>query len=272
MSWWGKVIGGAFGFMIGGPLGALLGAALGHNFDRGLTGIDRDYADVYGQSGDTERVQSAFFTATFAVMGYLAKVDGRVSEHEISMARQVMTHMQLSPEQEKVAISLFNEGKAIDFDLLAVLNQFRRECNRRTHLLQMFMEIQIATVLADTVLHEQERLSLFYIGEPLGFSRSHIEQLLKIVRAQQQYAGQAGAAGATAGGKPSIEDAYAVLAVSKTATDAEVKKAYRRLMNQHHPDKLVAKGLPEEMMKLATEKTQEIKLAYEQIKASRGMR
>ena len=57
--------------------------------------------------------------------------------------------------------------------------------------------------------------------------------------------------------------------MSKNASDADVKKAYRRLMNQHHPDKLVSKGLPEEMMKLANEKTQQIKEAYERIKKSR---
>ena len=82
MSWWGKLVGGAFGFMLGGPLGALLGLALGHNFDKGLKGLPDDAAGV----GDRERVQMAFFTATFAVMGRVAKADGRVSAEEIRMA------------------------------------------------------------------------------------------------------------------------------------------------------------------------------------------
>ena len=92
------------------------------------------------------------------------------------------------------------------------------------------------------------------------------EQLLSMVQAQQHYAG--GAAQAA----PSMEDAYAVLGIKKTVTDAEVKKAYRRLTNQHHPDKLVSKGLPEEMIEIAKTKTQEIRAAYDQIKQSRGMK
>jgi DnaJ like chaperone protein len=69
-----------------------------------------------------------------------------------------------------------------------------------------------------------------------------------------------------------VSQAYDVLGIDRTASDAEVKKAYRRLMNQHHPDKLIAKGLPEEMIRIATEKTQQIKQAYEQIKTDRGMK
>ena len=69
----------------------------------------------------------------------------------------------------------------------------------------------------------------------------------------------------------SLQDAYLLLGISASVSNAEVKRAYRKLMSQHHPDKLIAKGLPEEMLKLATEKTQNIKAAYESICAARGM-
>jgi DnaJ like chaperone protein len=96
-----------------------------------------------------------------------------------------------------------------------------------------------------------------------------IEQM---VRAERHFAGGAGAGrGAPPRRGPTLEDAYAVLNVSADASDAEVKRAYRRLMSQHHPDKLVAKGLPEEMMKLATQKTHEIRQAYDRVKAARGL-
>jgi DnaJ like chaperone protein len=262
MGWWGKVIGGAFGFMLGGPLGAVLGAALGHNFDRGLSQATEP---VHGATGDTERIQQAFFTATFSVMGHVAKADGRVSEIEISMANQIMSQMMLDAEQRKVAQHLFNEGKQADFDLSGVLEQFRKECHRRFHLIQMFLEIQIATLLADGVVHRKERNIIYDIGRQLGVSEHVIDQLIAMVQGQQYYAHDLH--------KPAtardLREAYAVLGVEQSATDDEVKKAYRRLMNQHHPDKLVSKGLPEEMIKLATEKTQEIKRAYEQIKLSR---
>lgn len=271
MSWWGKLLGGAFGFMLGGPLGALLGAAFGHNFDRGLSGLEgRD-------PGAHERVQMAFFTATFAVMGRLAKADGRVSEDEIAFAHSVMAQMNLAPQQRELAMGLFNQGKSADFDLDAVLQQFRQECRRRHNLMQMFLEIQMQAAFADGHLHPDERRLLLHVFEMLGFSRAAFDHVEALVRSAWQY-GAGGSAGAGGGGRarpaqgPRLEDAYAVLGVSRDATDAEVKRAYRRLMNQHHPDKLVAKGLPEEMMKLATEKAQEIKAAYEQVKQSRGMR
>lgn len=264
MSWWGKVVGGAFGFMLGGPLGALLGVALGSNFDRGITGIMQD--EVLG-SGAAERVQTAFFTAAFSVMGYLAKADGKVTRDEIEMARTVMAHMQLSEAQKQAAIELFNQGKQEDFPLDDVLDQFRKECHRRRNLIQMFIEILISVAMADGVMHKDERNALHHIGQHLGFSKAQFDQLIQMVQAQQHYA-------KTGGSQPktTLKDAYAVLGVSKDASDTEVKKSYRRLMNQHHPDKLVAKGLPEEMMELAKEKTQEIRAAYEQIKEARGMK
>jgi len=266
MSWWGKLLGGAFGFAIGGPLGALLGAALGHNFDRGLSGLD---GYISGGGGvDNERLQTAFFTATFSIMGHLAKADGRVSPEEINMARNVMHNMQLSKEQRDIAMNLFNEGKQADFPLDDVLTQFRQECHRRRNLIQMFLEILIATSLADNKLDDAERGLLIYIGGHLGFARPQVEQLINMVGAQQRYAAGGGAHGTKHRAK-SLKDAYKILGVSESANKDEIKKAYRRLMNQHHPDKLVSKGLPEEMMKLATEKTQEIKQAYEQIMESR---
>lgn len=270
MAWWGKVIGGALGFMLGGPLGALLGAALGHNFDRGLGMVLRGGGAA---AGDTERVQAAFFTATFSVMGHVAKADGRVSETEIALARQVMAQMRLSAEQKAAAIRLFNEGKQADFPLEGVLEQFRRETHRRRHLIQMFLEIQIYTAFADGVLQDIERSTLLHICNRLGYSRLQFEQLVAMVQAQQQFAGAAGGPG-RGGPAPkgaSLEDAYAVLGVQRQASDAEVKKAYRRLMNQHHPDKLVAKGLPEEMMEMAKQKTQEIRAAYDRIREARGL-
>ncbi len=266
MSWWGKLLGGAFGFAIGGPLGALLGAALGHNFDRGLSGLS-DYVIGSG-SVDNERLQSAFFIATFSIMGHLAKADGRVSPEEIAMARNVMTNMQLSKEQRDIAIKLFNEGKDANFPLDEVLNQFRQECHRRRNLIQMFLEILIATSLADNEIDDAERGLLIYIGGQLGFSRFHIERLINMVAAQQRYA-RHGDTQSAAQRANSLKDAYKILGISESAGNDEIKKAYRKLMNQHHPDKLVSKGLPEEMMKLATEKTQEIKQAYEQIVESR---
>jgi len=256
MAWWGKIIGGAFGFMLGGPLGALLGAALGHNFDKGLKLSDEFGGMAYG---DVERVQAAFFTATFSIMGHIAKADGKVTPAEIANAEAIMTRMNLDPEQRKAAINLFNEGKADDFPLQDVLVQFRKECHRRVNLMQMFLEVQISTAFSDQKLHPAEKEILYKIADVLGFSRGQLDHLFHL----------AGGVASPTTEKAAIKEAYEVLGVEKNAPDAEIKKAYRRLMNQHHPDKLVSKGLPEEMIKLANEKTQQIKEAYELIKKSR---
>lgn len=266
MSWWGKLAGGAFGFMMGGPLGALLGVALGHQFDRGVGSV-RSGLEGQFEPGAQERVQMVFFTATFSVMGHLAKADGRVSEDEIRLARQVMERMGLGGDQRRLAMELFNEGKQPGFDLDAVLDQFRQECRRRVNLIRMFVEIQLAAALADGEMHPAERRILLHSCERLGFPRFAFEQLERMARAGTRYDYHA----APGSRGRSLEDAYAILGVEARAADAEVKKAYRRLMSQHHPDKLVSRGLPEEMMKVATEKTQEIKAAYEQVKAARGM-
>ncbi|MDH5231080.1 MAG: co-chaperone DjlA [Gammaproteobacteria bacterium] len=266
MSWWGKVVGGALGFMVGGPLGAMLGAALGHNFDKGLAGLDR----LEGGVGENERVQTAFFTATFSVMGHLAKADGQVTQDEIAVARHVMEQMQLDETQKKAAINLFNQGKQADFPLDDVLKQFRQECSRRSTLIQLFIEFQIATIVADGVLQPQETDKLVYIGERLGLARRNIEHLINMVRAQQHYAGGEYYQ-ANQSPQARLQDAYAVLDVPQSVSDANLKTQYRKLMSQNHPDKLVAKGLPEEMIKIATEKTQEIKAAYEEIKRARGL-
>ena len=263
MGWWGKLVGGAFGFMLGGPLGAVLGAALGHNLDKGISGLPDD---GYGP-GDQQRVQTAFFTATFSVMGAVAKADGRVTADEIALAKAVMSEMALSGEMRETAIRLFNEGKGDNFPLDDVLVQFRKECHRRQNLMQMFMEIQLQAAYADGSMDLAEENLLKRICHSLGFSELVFRRLERMVQAER---GFAGGRRATQNQAPSLEDAYGLLNMTPDASDAEVKKSYRRLMNQHHPDKLVAKGLPEEMMKMAAKKTHEIKQAHETIKASRA--
>jgi len=266
MSWWGKLAGGAFGFMLGGPLGALLGAVLGHNLDKGLQGLDTEASPTSAK--EQERIQTAFFTATFSVMGHLAKADGRVSPEEIAQAQAVMAHMDLDADMRRAAIDLFNQGKQQGFPLDGVLQQFRRECRRRTTLIQMFMEIQIQAAYADERLDPAEDRLLLHICGKLGIPEFLYRQLERMIRAQMNFGD--GGKGRQGASQPSLADAYAVLNINADASDAEVKKAYRRLTSQHHPDKLVAKGLPEEMMQIAARKTHEIRQAYEIIKQARG--
>lgn len=259
MSWWGKALGGAFGFMIGGPLGALMGIAFGHSFDRGM-----DKLDAIDGGVDQERIQAAFFTATFSVMGYIAKADGQVTREEIQLAQAVMERLGLSADMRESAKRLFNEGKSADFPIDDVMRQFRKEVHRRTTLIQMFLEIQLQAAYADGVMHPAEKQALRGICEHLGIPAVQLDRLEEMLRAGF---GRSGYDAATQ--ETSLDDAYHLLGVSESVSDTELKKVYRRLMSQHHPDKLVARGLPEQMIKDATEKTQQIKAAYELIRKSR---
>lgn len=243
--------------MIGGPVGALLGAVLGHNFDQGLSATE----DQNG-FGRRERTQTLFYTTTFSIMGHVCKADGRVTQSEIQLAERVMQQMDLDTEQRKAAIRLFNEGKRPGFPLSEVLGQFRRETGFRPNLIRVFIEIQIMAAYADNIMHPAERRVLLRICSLLNISEHDFDHLCTMISGMEGRSGDDRAA--------SLKQAYAILDIKESAGVDEIKKTYRRLLNQHHPDKLVAKGLPEEMMKVATERTHEIRKAYEIIKKEKG--
>lgn len=266
MTWLGKILGGTFGFMLGGPLGAILGASVGHQFDVGMISLETLESL---RPGDQHRVQMAFFTATFSVMGHIAKADGKVSPEEISLANRIMDQMSITGEMRSTAINLFQQGKSIDFPLDDVLAQFYKECHRRTDLIRMFLEIQMQEALADGSIDSQEEKLLLHICTQLRVSRFDYERLKIRLKAQERFYSRRGHYQPPQREPSNLQDAYEVLGLKSSASDAEVKKAYRRLMSQNHPDKLVAKGLPAEMMTLAKEKTQKITKAYETIQQAR---
>lgn len=281
---WGKVLGAIFGFMFGGPFGALLGMLLGHTFDTGLNNVEV----INFSSTKNEQVKIEFFQATFSVMGHLARADGVVTPEEIKMATKLMDDMQLSQQQRMIAIDLFRKGKRKDFNLDLTLRNLKMVCSWRRDLLQIFMEIQFQAAYADGAIKPQEQAMLIHLCKKLGFTEidyNRLEALYGVVSSgfyqghQQDYQQQSGYGYNNSTGyhpgpdySNSLEKAYKILGVDNTISEGALKKAYRKLMSQHHPDKLIAKGLPEEMLKVATEKTQEIKTAYEQIKLAKGWR
>ncbi len=269
MGWWGTLAGGALGLMVGGPIGAIIGAALGGAFSGGKRTLGGAEAlgfggsEPFGFDGGSarqERAQLAFFAATFGVMGSVAKADGRVSPEEIRLAQQLMDQLGLDAEQRRAARALFNEGKSENFPLDDVLDQLRRECLRGANIRRMFLEVQFQAAWADGGLHPRERRLLERVAMRLGLSAADFIELERMF----------GSATTARDTGPSLTSAYELLGVSADAPDAEIKRAYRRLMSRHHPDKLAAKGLPEEMMRAATERTQQIKAAWETIKAARA--
>ncbi|UJF19575.1 co-chaperone DjlA [Vibrio sp. SS-MA-C1-2] len=272
MQIWGKIIGAFFGMLMGGPFGLLLGLFLGHQFDKAKRRL------YFGQGrGDQQARQSAFFTATFAVMGHVAKAKGHVTQDEIRVASTIMDRMRLQGESRQQAQEAFREGKSDDFPLEEMLEKVRFASAGRIDLLQFFLEVQIQAAFADGDLHPSERQILHTIARKLGFSEQQLEQRLQMQEAAFRF--QQGGGSYQGGGnwqqaptQNQLADAYTVLGIEESASNQEVKRAYRKLMNEHHPDKLVAKGLPPEMMEVAKEKAQEIQAAYELIRKEKGFK
>ena len=259
MQWAGKAFGGIVGLIAGGPIGSLLGLVLGHQFDQGF-GDRRGGTRARG----SVRTRRLFFETTFCVMGHIAKSDGRVSEEEIRAARRIMHGMALSPEQVTLAIEHFTRGKNPGFRLNEAIDQLSRELGGRRDLIRAFVEIQLQALVASGGLDRAKRDLLWTIARRLGMGRVELAQIEALVRAQQASAGS---------GRRRVEDieqAYRVLGVARDASTKDIKLAYRRLMSQHHPDKLVSRGLPESMRANAEQKTREIRAAYDRIKAQRN--
>jgi DnaJ like chaperone protein len=156
----------------------------------------------------------------------------------------------------------FREGKMAGFPLKDRLREFVQKCGNRHDLLLMFMEIQIQVAFADGELDDSERAALHVIAKALRISSRDLDRLLEMIIAGEQFNQQGGGQNATPS-KQQLESAYKVLGCNADMTDQEIKKSYRKLMSQHHPDKLMAKGLPPEMMEVAKQKAQDIQAAYE---------
>jgi len=256
--WWGKIIGAVIGLFRGGLTGALIGALLGHMIDRFLAGI-------LGVGA----TQKAFFDALFSSLGHLSKADGRVTETEIRMVESLMQQMQISGEHRQRAIHLFNQGKQPDFRLEEALHPFVQHSMVRQDLRQMFMQIMVEAAFSSGTVSQPEHAVLLRVARALRIPEQLFSAMLQARGAAgyQAGGGPGGAGpGARAGRRPapsvaSLDQAYAQLGLTNKASDDEIKKAYRKLVSQYHPDKLVSHGLPEEMMEMAKTRVRGINVA-----------
>jgi DnaJ like chaperone protein len=274
-AWWGKIIGAIFGYLIHGSVGACFGILVGNFFDQGLS---RHFSSPHWHYHNEKRkaVQKIFFKATFSVMGLIAKADGRVSEHEIRMAKTLMQEMGLTYAQALEAQNYFNEGKNANFDLKNTIKLLQEASHDNHELLKLFINIQYRAAQVDGLsFQKQEIINTILKGmgfAPLNNQYRFYEDFANYSSYQrtnrQSSSSHQNQYHHTSYGK--LDHAYGLLNVSPTASKQDVKRAYRRLISRNHPDKLIAQGLPEKMIKIANEKTQAISKAYEQICESKG--
>lgn len=271
----GRLLGALFGASVAGPLGALVGCYVGYHFDQGLKGA------MGGHARPPEALQHAFFETTFSVMGHIARVDAPVNEQEIATARAIMAELHLNEAQRLSAMRAFNRGKEPGFAFLDAVQALKRLSQGYWPLLRLFVELQFKAAYADGRVGALERALLYELGGVLGFQQNAMRQLEARHRAEHAFRRwahghphhqahghfereqheQAHQGSKTAG--MGRDEALSVLGLDHRADAVAIKRAYRKLMSEHHPDKMMAKGLPPEMIRLATEKVQKIQEAYE---------
>jgi DnaJ like chaperone protein len=253
-----KLIGTLIGFYLLGFPGAIIGYFLGSAVDR---------YNAYGAGGvnplSSAQRQTVFVETLFILKGKLAKADGHISKDEIDHVEQFIQKMGMSAEHRQLAIDLFKRGAAPDFDYVLQLKQFVDVCGNTHNLKQMLLVYLIVMALADGSIDSTEERLLIDIAQHLAYDEAAFRRLLDMVLNQSHFAdGQATSASA-------LDDAYKALGVSKDSSDQEVKRAYRKLMSQYHPDKLMGQGVPEDMIAVATQQAQEVQVAYDLISKSR---
>lgn len=247
------------------PLLALVGLVLGHQFDRGFAARYQDFKVQDKRAGG---LGDAYVRALFQTMGHLAKIDGRVTEDEIRATRSVMHRLGLGPAQVRRAIAWFDEGKAEGFHLPATLQQLRRANARRAESRAVFVRLVLEVSLAKSRIQQKERAAIWSVCRELDIGRVELAQLEAMIRAQKGFRRSPEGDADTA----RVKGAYASLGIEQTATNDEIKKAYRRLMNKNHPDKIAASNPDATVLAEAERRTREIRGAYELLKTRRTIR
>ena len=251
-------IGALIGLMTGGVSGLFIGALLGY----GAGWLLRE-----SLLGGLRIAQDRLLDSTFSIMGALCKADDVVTRDEIRVVERIFTMLRLDESQKTAAKEAFRRGKQADFDLDAAVDRFAALVRGRGPMIQLFLQLQCMAVAADGRIHPAEHEMLVRIAERLGLHESDIARLEALLRASST--GGAGTPPQPAGKR--LDDAYAALGVSSDDSPAEIKRAYRRLISENHPDKLASRGLPESMRAVAEERSREINAAYDLIKEARGI-
>ncbi|HEX6833521.1 MAG TPA: co-chaperone DjlA [Rudaea sp.] len=265
MSFFGTILGAIAGLILfHHPFGLLIGGFFGYLWDSGA---------LRPQHGPRPGGGS-FMAPLFALAGAIAKSDGRVSEQEIAATENLMARMQLSPDQRAAAIAQFNAGKQPGFETHMAIAHLKAWASGRRDLAFLLLDMLLDVVYAEGPLAAEK----FALVRKLCWALGVHERELAALAAMRGYAygarGGGGpyeyARGYESAREPAGKDPYAVLGLARDANEREIKRAYRKLMSQHHPDKLG--DVPEELKRRAEERAREINAAYERIRSERGIK
>ena len=251
------------GAMIGLNIGGLPGALMG-----GLGGYYAGIALQRSVIGGLRVVQSQFFDSIFSIMGALCKADNVVSRDEIDAVEKIFKMMNLHGGQRDQAKAAFSRGKQSDFDLDTAVDEFAKISRGRAPLVQLFLQLQVMAVIADGRVDPAEHIMLVRIARRLGLNEGDVSQLEALLHATT-------GSRSSQGGRPPkdlLADAYTALGVTPDSTNAKIKRAYRKLISQNHPDKLAGRGLPESMRPVAEERSRELNAAYDLLKDARDIK
>lgn len=263
----GKWIGGFLGFITGGPLGALAGFALGSLFDHGLDEVNRngdngynnrEYDDGYtGRQGQ----RNSFMFSLLVLSSYIISADGKIMHSEMELVRRFLRQNfgeEAAQQGNDILLKLFEQQKRIGMAEYRTVIQDSCHQIRSNMLYEQRLQLLNFLVMiaqADGVVAPEEVVALKEVAVHLGLSEEDVDQMLNL---------QSGASSSS-----SLDDAYRVLGVSPTATNDEVKAAYRKMALKHHPDKVAALG--EDVRRAAEKKFQEINDAKDRIYKARGL-
>lgn len=263
MSVWGKVIGGVTGFAMGGPLGAFLGVIAGHAVDRSRGNATErivrwaQHDDSYHTYSQEDR-QVAFSIAVIVLGAKLAKVNGVVTRAEVDAFKEIF---RIPPEDVSEVAKIFDEAKKDSTGFEPYAQQAAELFSHQPHVLEELLGGLILLANANGRVSPQERSFLRSVAQIFGFNERTFNRIL---------ASHLGGANGSNGS--SVADPYTVLGVNRQTSDADIKKTYRQLIRENHPDKLIAQGMPQEFVAVANEKMAAINAAYDFIEKERGLR
>lgn len=253
MGWFGKVTLGSLGMLLGGPLGAIAGAALGHVLiDKPAVSVQQDHRQIPPpEFGQVDRVQAAFFVSLFSVLGKISKADGVVSRDEIKVVQAFIDGLPIDETERQFARRVFNAAKNSGYRIEDFASQLYHAVNGQPELIHSYFDLLWRIVAADRTLHAAEEEALKKVKDSFRINDQRYEEMKAVYF-------------------DGLDKHYKVLNCTPDSSIDDIKRNYKKLVKEFHPDVIISKGLPEEFVEFASNRFREIQESYEKIQKERN--